>query len=479
MSKKTSLKANFIYNSLYQLLLLITPLITSPYVSRVLGSTGIGQNSYTYAIANTFALVGMLGITNYGNRTIASVQDSLEKRSNIFWNIFTIQISVSIFVFLIYLLSCFFIFDSQLKLLFFIQSFTVLCSLVDINWFFFGIEKFKVTVTRNVIIKILNIVLIFLLVKKSSDVYLYTWITAFSLFLSNLVLFPFLKGEVIFVKPTWAEIRPMIKPILVLFIPVIAITLYKKMDKIMLGSMSSMSQLGFYENTEKIINIPNSLITALGTVMLPRMSFLYANGKTENASSYLNYSMEFVCFMSSALVFGISGIAMNFAPCFFGSDFNEVGVLIIAISPTIFFVSWANVIRTQFLIPLSHDSIYVKSVWLGAIVNLIINFILIPKYGALGSVIGTDFAEGSVMLYQTLKVRKQLPITKYVKNGIYYILAGVIMFIPVYIMSIKLEPNWLNIILEILTGALIYLIITAPYVYKKHKDYLLKILKRK
>lgn len=467
---KSSVKINLIYNILYQILLIITPLITSPYVSRVIGSNGVGIYSYTYSIANTFALIGMLGVTNYGNRTIAAVQNDRRKRSEQFWNIFALQAIMSLIVLIIYCIFIFGYYSGENRSIFVIQTMIVLCSMLDINWYFFGVEKFKLTVTRNIIIKIANVLLIFILVHNTKDIGLYTGIISGSLLLSNLVIWPFLRGEVDFIKPSIKRITSHLGQAIVLFIPVIAITLYKRIDKIMLGSFSTMSQTGIFENAEKIINIPNSLIAALGTVMLPRMTYLYVKGDERIANKYLSISMEFICFASSALMFGVAGIANEFAPWFFGREFIQVGPLLMVMAPTIFFVSWANVIRTQYLIPLHHDRVYVISVWMGAIINLIINALLIPKYGAMGTVIGTVCAEAMVAVYQTNAVKRQLPIFSYIKSGLYYFFAGVAMFFVVRTVGRYGHANFKTLSIEVVLGLVVYVIFCMPYLLTKHKQ---------
>lgn len=467
---KGSVKINLIYNTLYQILLIITPLITSPYVSRAIGSNGVGIYSYTYSIANTFALVGMLGVTNYGNRTIAAVQNDRRKRSEKFWNIFALQAVMTVIVLIAYCVFIFSYYSGENKSIFVIQMMIVLCSLFDINWYFFGVEKFKLTVTRNIIIKIANVLLIFALVHTTNDIGLYTGIISGSLLLSNLVVWPFLKGEVDFIKPSIEKIMSHLGQTVVLFIPVIAITLYKRIDKIMLGAFSTMSQTGIFENAEKIINIPNSLIAALGTVMLPRMTYLYVQGDEEIANKYLSISMEFICFAASALMFGVAGIANEFAPWFFGKGFVQVGPLLMVMAPTIFFVSWANVIRTQYLIPLHHDRVYVISVWMGAIINLIINAVLIPRYGAMGTVIGTVCAEGTVAIYQTIAVKKQLPIFSYIKSGLYYFFAGTGMFFVVRAVGKHGHANFKTLLIEVVLGLVVYVILCMPYLLIKHKS---------
>jgi len=169
-------------------------------------------------------------------------------------------------------------------------------------------------------------------------------------------------------------------------------------------------------------------------------------------------------------MFGIAGIATDFAPWFFGSEFSSVGKLIMTIAPTIFFVSWANVIRTQYLIPLHNDKIYIVSVWLGAIVNLILNAALIPRCGALGAVIGTILAEGTVAIYQTLRVVKELPIGIYIKNGLYYMFAGFVMFIIVRFIGSQGDGGLKTLVLEVIFGVVTYAVLCIPYIIKRHNS---------
>lgn len=466
---KSSIKLNFIYSFVYQILVVLLPLLTAPYLSRVLGPNGLGIYSYTFSLATFFALFGMLGVNNYGNRTIATVQNDLTERSKVFWNIWSLQVLMTTFTLILYSIYLIFYCPQEYKLISLLQIVTVVCSMLDINWFFFGMERFKIIVTRNLIIRLINVFMIFLLVKSQDDIWIYVVIMVSGTLLSNIIVWPFLKQYIIFVKPTFKEQMIHIKPNLILFIPVVSITLYKQLDKVMLGSLSNMEQVGYFVNAEKIISIPLGVITALGVVMLPRISFLSAKGEESEVFRYLNISMEFICFMSALMSFGIAGVAQEFAPVFFGREFYSVGSLIMLIAPTIVFISWAHVIRTQYLMPKHKDKDYIVSILLGAIINIIINVILIPKHGAVGAVIGTLCAELSVMLYQSYCVKKEVKIKEYIKNGIYYFFAGLVMFIGMRLVSQLGGANVKTIIVEILIGCLIYTVLCLPYVLLKHK----------
>lgn len=476
--KKSNVIMNFLYNSAYQVLLIILPLITSPYISRILKSEGIGLYSYTYSIASVFAMFGLLGVNNYGSRTIAACLGDKKKYSVVFWNIFAIKGLASFAVLVVYLFYVSFICPETYRMISYVQVITILTSFFDINWFFFGIEKFKLTVTRNTIIKVAIVVGVLTLVKDESDVVLYTLLVIGGEFISNIIIWPFLKKEVDYIKPTWDEMISHLPQLLILFIPVLAISVYNKMDKIMLGWMSTLSQNGYYENTERIINIPFGIITALGTVMLPRMSSLYSQGNQRQTDQYIKLSMEFVILLSSAMTFGIAAIAKEFSPIFFGDGFDGVATLIILISPVIIIKAWANVIRMQYLIPLHYDRVYVVSVCLGAVVNLIINWLLIPRYAAVGAVIGTIIAELVVMFYQTLFVAKYLPVFKYFGQGIYYIVIGGIMFVVVRFVANRVRLSVVGLIVEVCAGAVVYAVLCLPYMYIKHKDIMKNLFRR-
>lgn len=458
-----SIKKNFIYNIVYQLLIFIIPLITVPYISRVLGADGVGKYSYTYSIVYYFMLFAMLGFNNYGNRSIAKVRDNKQKLSKTFKEIYLTQLIISFLMIILYVIFSI-SFNHENKTIFFIQILFVVSCMFDINWFYFGIEKFKLTITRNIIIKILSLILLFVFVNDSNDVCVYTLILAGSTLLSQMLLWPFLKKNIFNVKVSFKDITKHFIPCLKLFLPVIAITIYKVMDKTMLGILTNMSEVGFYENSEKIINVPNAIIAALGTVMLPRMSNMYANNEHVKSKVLIHKSMKFIMFLSFAMTFGLISISNDFSVIFFGSEFTKSGILIIYLAITIIFISWGNVLRTQYLIPMEYDKKYIISAFIGAIVNFVINLILIPKYSSIGACIGTIFAEFSVICYQTLSIRKELPVKKYFIEIIPFFVKAIIMFIIIYSLKYIEMPSVFRIVLQVMAGIIIYFILNIKYI---------------
>lgn len=468
-----SIKKNFIYNFAYQILIMILPLITTPYISRVIGPEGVGVQSYTYSISSYFVLFAALGIKNHGNRSIAMVRDNQEKLNRTFSSIYGIQVIMSLIMIILYFLYIIFIAKDN-KIIFIIQAIYIIAALLDINWFFFGMEQFKLTVLRNTIIKLISVISIFIFVKDFSDLYLYSLILALSNIISQIVLWSYLKRYVKFVRVRKEEILKNFKPMLILFIPVIAVSIYKIMDKIMVGSMSSMIEVGFYENSEKIINIPMGLTAALGTVMLPKMSNLYANGKDSEGSKYIGLSLEFVMFLSWGAVFGLLGVSPILIPIFLGDKFVQCIQVVSILAITIVFVSWANVIRTQYLIPKKRDKVYIVSTILGAIVNLLINLLLIKRYGAMGAAFGTIFAEGAVAIYQSFMIKKELHIKSYLIKTLFYIIPGVIMYGVIRIIGKIMGQSILTALIQVIIGGSIYCIISVGYLIITKNDTVVK-----
>lgn len=457
-----SLQKNFLYNVLYQILLVILPLITAPYISRTLGATAVGVYSYTYSVAYYFLLIAMLGIGNHGNRSVAAVRDDREKLNKTFSSIYSLQVmtfSIAILVYAFYLVL--FVKDNRLIVL--LQLIYVTSGLFDIGWLFFGLEQFKLTVARNTLIKISTVVLMFVFVHKPSDLWKYTLIMSAGTLFSQAYLWLYVKKYVSFKKCSVKEIASNIKPVLILFIPVLAYSIYKVMDKIMLGNMSSYDQVGFYNNAEKIINIPMGIITALGTVMLPRMSNIVANGDKKRVDDYIRISAKLVTLLSSAIAFGLMGVSSVLAPVFFGDEFIACGEIIRLLSVTVFFIAWANVIRTQYLIPNKRDSIYLTSTMVGAILNLIINWMLIPKYQANGAAFGTIVAEFSVMLVQMVAVKNELPMRKYIMSYSPILIIGLIMVVLLDRIGTKLGVSVSTLAIQILAGGFFFCIATIAY----------------
>ena len=355
---KSSLKLNYLYNLLYRVVTLVTPLITAPYISRVLGAEGIGQYSYTYAVSHYFLIFAELGVSDYGNREIAKVRDNVIERNKIFNEIFSLQVLLSIVISVLYFAYAWLLAD--FKMLVYMQGLNVLSAFFDITWVLFGMELFLATTIRNIFVKIASVVMVIVFVNTPNDVWIYTIIMAAGTLIGQISVWPILCKYMKFSPAKFQDIIKHLKPNLILFLPVVANNLLGYFDKIMIGKMSGDAELGCYDNAEKLLSIPNSLVTALGTVMLPRVSNSVALGQKEKVKNMTQKSMLFVLFATNALAFGISAVSEEFVPFFFGPGFELVIPLIYILASYIVFVSWSNVLKTQCLLPNNKDKIFQK-----------------------------------------------------------------------------------------------------------------------
>lgn len=470
---------NYFYNAGYQLLAMILPLVTAPYISRTLSPSGVGINAYTNSIIQYFVLFGSIGISIYGNRQIAYMNGNKEKISKTFWEIQavkTLAILVAYFGFAIYMQV-----GVRYPKYMMIQSLNLVGALLDISWLYMGLEDFKKTVIRNTLVKILSVILIFSLVKDRDDIGIYIFILAFSLILGNLTLWPSLKNILVKVKIRNLRPLPHIKPAVALFIPQIATQLYLQLNKTMLGSMVSPDSSGFYFNTDQLVKVILSIVTATGTVMLPHVSSAFSSGNNDKVNRYLYSSFDFVSFLAIAMTFGLAGVGMHLGPYFYGKGFGPVGMATVIESVVITLIGWSNAIGVQFLLPTNRVRPYTTSVMLGAISNIILNVPLIHFGGLNGAMYSTVIAELIVTAYQVWAIKDVVNLKEMFSSVPKYLFAGVIMFIPVFKINTSVRTSMISLAIEVVVGIVIYfamIFILRPKILYTGKN-LLKNLKNK
>ncbi len=456
MKNKNSVRSNFIYNSLYQLSGIMVPLVTMPYLSRVLEPEGLGEYSFAYSVAYYFTIFIKLGLNNYGNRSIAYVKDNKEELSRTFWEIYAFQFLSGIILFFVYLVYGFFI--APQTSLGIIMAILVFSSVIDVTWCIYGLEKFKITSIRDMATKILTMICVFVFVNSRADVWKYALIFSSGVLANQIVILPVLRREIEFIRISRKGVIKHIIPNAILFIPVVAISVYRFMDKIMLGIISEEAELGYYHGAENVIKVPMALVTALGTVMLPRMSNMISNGTERKVlESTFNKSIEFSMFITSAVCLGIMTVAGEFVPLFYGKGFETCIYIFYIILPGSIFEAFANVIRTQYLIPRKKDRIYILSLIMGATINFILNLILIPRYDSVGAAMGTVSAYAMVCIVQAVCVYKEANIGVNIVNSIPYVLSGIIMFAAMHGYSVEIKNVFLALLVKIIISGVLYL----------------------
>ena len=457
MAKKSVTK-NYIYNLAYQILIIILPVITTPYISRVLGVENIGIYSYTLSISTFFILFGSLGIALYGKREIAYLQKDKEKYTIAFWEILILRVITMSISLIIFCLT--FVRNGDYQNYFKILILEIIANCIDISWFFQGLEEFKKTVIRNMLVKLISVVCIFIFVKTRQDLTKYFVIYVLSVLIGNGSLWLYLPKFLKKVSIKQLNVKKHFKPTFSLFIPQIAVEIYTILDRTMIGLIiNDKSEVGFYDQSQKIIKMLLTVITSLGTVMLPRIANNYANGKKKKIVKYMKKSFNMVFFLSFPMIFGIISVSDLFVPKFFGEGYDKVAVLMNLISPIILAIGLSNVIGTQYLLPTKRQKEYTISVTCGAIINFIINISLIWNYGAIGASIGTVIAEFTVTLVQMLYIRKDFNIWKIIKSSRNYLFASGIMFVVCLVIKSIVRKPYFSMALQVAIGGIIYLTI--------------------
>ena len=450
-----SIKKNYAFNLLQQILSLLTPLITIPYVSRVLGAEGIGIYSYTNSIVFYFTLFAALGTATYGQREISYVQDNREKRSEVFWNteircIITTTICLFAYIFFVLI-------QEQNKIIYTILALSIVEVSLNITWAFAGMEDFEKIVKRNIVVKILSIAFIFIFVKSKDDLALYVLGMTLAMTVGYLSLWPVLPKIVD--RPQWKKIKPFkdFKVVLSLFIPTIAISIYTVLDKTMIGIITgNAEENGFYDQAIKVSKMALTFVTALGVVMVPRIGFLFEKKDAEQIRMYMYRSYRFVWLLGIPLYMGIVGTAVNFVPWFFGTGFDRVVPILCVLSFLILAIGVNNVTGVQYLIPTKRQNTFTKTVLFGAAVNFLLNLLLIPNYGAIGAAVASISAESAIAAIQLVIVRKELSFINIIKQSVKYVIAGSLMLIALLFENRYLQPSVPNTILLVATGCFVY-----------------------
>ncbi|MCI8291272.1 MAG: flippase [Clostridia bacterium] len=454
MAKK-SITKNYIYHMFFEILKIVVPLITTPYLSRVLGAENIGIYSYTLSITTYFILFGSLGVALYGQREIAYLQENKHERSKTFYEILImrfITLGISLLIFYIG-----FIANGQYSMYYKILLLEILANSIDISWFFQGLEEFKKTVLRNSLVKIISVICIFVFVKTQNDLVEYFFIYVISTLLGNVSLWMYLPKYVEKVKVKELKIFRHLKPTIGLFIPQVAVQVYTVLDKTMIGAfIEDKSEVGFYEQAQKIVKLLLTIATSLGTVMIPRMASTFASGDNEKLKEYMKRSFSFVLLLAFPLMFGMISVSNKFVPIFYGAGYEKVIYLISIISPILLAIGLSNVVGQQYLLPTRQQKKYTISVTVGAIVNFILNIIFIQIWKSIGASIATVIAECTVTGIQFYLVRNEFRFIDVLKIAKKYFIASIAMFAISILIGIGINNNLISILLQASISCIVY-----------------------
>ena len=479
MAKAPSVRKNYIYNLIYQVMTLITPFITTPYISRVLGADGTGVQSYTNSVVQYFAILAALGTASYGQREIARHRDEIKIRSRLFWEIEVLCMATTAACLIIWLFVIGF--AREYRPYYVVLTMTLLAVAFDISWFFGGLEQYSLIVLRNTAVKLVGIAMLFLFIREKEDLLLYVALTAATGLLGNISMWGYLKGQV--EKPVLKELRHL-KETLVYFIPTIATSVYTILDKTMLGWFSgeNKSQNGYYEYATGFVNMAKILIMSFNAVMSARMSYLFGTGRMEEIHKRFQDSLDFVLLMAMPIMLGLAGIAAQFIPWFLGNGYLPVTFLMYVCSPLVLVVGLSDCIGSQILTPGGKRAQSGKVIVAGAMVNACLNFLLIPHFAALGAAAASVAAECFITSLYLWLGRDFIKLKMLVRYGWRRLVAAVIMLGAVVWTGQFLEQvrglGPITTFIQIGAGAVVYflvlLVMRDPFLYQ----YLGKIYRR-
>lgn len=461
MRNQISLSSNIIYNIVYQLLIVIVPLVTAPYLSRKLGAEVIGTYSYVSSISTYFTLFAMLGISTYGNRLIARNRDDIDNLSCCFWSLYLIQFLTFLCATTIYILCVLTVFEAEKKGIYLTQIIVILAGLLDVTWFFQGMENFRRIVIRNTLVKLVSMFLIFLLVRTKDDLTTYALIMAMSTFFGQFVMWPYILRMIHFKKISYEDVRIHFKPIIVIFFPSLATSCFTVMDRIIIGLFATSVDVGIYDYAEKIISTPKSTVAALGAAMLPRMSNLVANGNTNAVKQYISLTYYIILPLAFAIAFGIAGVADCFAVVYWGEEFAPAGRLMAILCIAFVFSAIGNVLRTQYLIPNMRDKEYITAICVGSFINIVSNLFVIRIWGAIGACITTVLAEACITVLQFLFSRNEYSFKGEILKSIPYLLSGIFMYGTLKIIDKLLDNSISKLFFMVVIGGFAYTLLAS------------------
>ena len=371
---------NYLYNLSYQILTIILPIITVPYVTRIFTSEDLGNYGFYNSIVSYFSLFAMLGIGIYGTKQIASARDV----SSTFWNIYAIQLIaslISIFVYVIVIL-CIPTMSEIIPLILFISLFS---KIIDISWLFTGKEDFKKITLRNTVVKVVGVISIFTFIKSSEDLYLYIFLIVVFDFLGQLVMWVPAKK---FIKRPSFNMKIMKKnlhPIVLLFLPQVAISLYVVLDRTLLGLLGSYSDVGIYEQGQKLTSIIYKIVSSLGVVMLPRVANLLSERRDKEAQNMVKFSFILYNLIIFPMMFGLIAVNEVFVELFLGKDFQDVKYVLYITTINIMLVGWTNILGHQVLVVRNKNKEFMLSTTIPAFVSVAVNIAVIPFFGYIGA----------------------------------------------------------------------------------------------
>lgn len=456
-----SMAKNAVFNVAYKALSVVFPLITISYASRILGPSGIGIVNSAQNLVTYFVMFASLGVPAYGVRTIAQNKNKPLLCNKVFTELFVINLvstlicSVAYFVFVF--LFCEYRPVLQLNILF---GTLVLFNIFNLDWLYQAYEEYKYIAIRSFIIKLLSLILLVIIVRKPSDLFSYSIIVCFGTVGNYVFDMVKLKNYVKFDFKN-INVYKHLKPIFVFFASVIAIELYSLVDVTMLTYMTTSEHVGYYANASKIVRCIAGTITAIGAVLMPRLSLYFSEKRNSEFKIAVSKTFKIILILTVPSCLGIILTAKKIVPIMFGEEFLPAINTLCVLSPLVIFIPLSGGVGAQILQTTNNEKLCFVSVCSGAIVNIILNAIFIPIIQENGAAAASVITEGVVTIMMLVFSKKIVKVDMNVRYIVSIILASFLMFVSVTLCDVLLSglPMLFYLILEVAIGIVVYFLI--------------------
>jgi len=458
--KNKSLVKNSLYNVVYRVLSVLYPLVTSTYVAHIILSTGVGKVAYAQNIAQYFILLAPLGLTQYGVKAIAKAKDNKIKECETFSELFVLNaISTTVCVIVYYLLVSNVNFFDE-KILYYVAGLPIMFNYCNIDWFYQGREEYKYITMRSLFIKVVSIIAIFAFVRDKHDYVNYAIIYSLGMvgnYVLNLINLKKMDIKFIF---KGLNIHRHLKDVCILLAASVAIEIYTLLDTTMLGAFCEDAVIGYYTNSVKLARIVISTITAIGGVLLPRLSYYAINGLKKECSDIVSNVASIMLYLSVPCMVGMFLLSDTIIPLLFGASFeNAIPTFRIA-TFLILVLGYSNLFGTQVLVSFDAENKMLISTLCGAITNFVLNLLLIPRYYQNGAIVASVISE-ILVTWLTFKFAKKYVQVVISKRRLLGVLLGIIVMVIVVLVN---KFIWENAIIELLIaivlGGISYILVS-------------------
>lgn len=463
MSK--SIKKNLVFNILLNVSNVLFPLITAPYVARVLMPEGVGMFNFANTFAGYFALLAALGIPTYGVREVAKCGDDNKRLNSLVSEIFTVNVITTIMTSFVFVLSVFLIPQMQEHLLFFLAAgFVIYSKPFNVEWYFQGREEFGFITMRSLVIRVIGIMGLFLLVHSKDDLFIYLLLSVFTSIVNQIWNYIMMIKSGVRPRIVSTGLKKHLHPLFILFSSSIAISIYTVLDTIMLGFISSYSEVAFYNNASHIAKSFLAVVTSLSIVAMPRLSYYRETDNWNEINNLIKKSTSIVAFLALPITFGIVCISPSFVPLFYGDAFYGAIIPLQIMAFVIMAIGFNNLTGVQVLVGLGHDKLFLYSVLVGTFSNFSLNIVLIPLYGAVGASLSSVIAETLILFVTTYFVVSRTPIKLRGGTDIAKSFIGAVTFFPIASICHNFIVGWIYVFTVVIICAFTYIL--SQYILK-------------